>query len=141
MNVQSRYEKYRWKQIFFLITKTSHCRLSVLSMKKIQIHFQELLIDENQFDMYKEFLTVLHIKHEVRKIIQPGNKLTLKKVINDFKYIKSVNVVYFLAKDLDMPVEDFIKSFSRLDVLSIRNVGKKTLQDIIDVFQKYEYYW
>lgn len=110
-------------------------------MKKIQIHFQELLIDENQFDMYKEFLTVLHIKHEVRKIIQPGNKLTLKKVIDDFKYIKSVNVVYFLAKDLNMPVEDFIKSFSRLDVLSIRNVGKKTLQDIIDVFQKYEYYW
>jgi hypothetical protein len=140
MNVQSRYEKYRWKQnILFNNLKPHTVGKVYKTMKTITIIPRELNLSDRESKLYIDILDSLGIKYSVRESKKDPIPVSMYEI--SCKTIGRTSNVLKNWIDLTMSAKEFVESYSRVQFLMRRNSGQVSLMSLVAVLEKYGYKW
>lgn len=140
MNVQSRYEKYRWKQnILFNNLKPHTVGKVYKTMKTITIISKNLNLSDREAELYTDILASLGIKYSIRESKKDPVPVSMYEI--SCKTIGRTSNILKDWIDLTMSAKDFVESYSRLHFLKRRNSGKVSLMNLVAVLEKYGYQW
>ena len=136
MNVQSRYEKYRWKQNILFNNLKPHTEGQVYKTMKQRIIVafptKVILIEDCVFKTIKANVYI-------------GSECSYPCIISLLEHINLTRTINCLCELLDfnmnVSLNEFVQKYTYKDFLQIRNSGRESLSDLKNALTKLGYEW
>lgn len=108
-------------------------------MKKVFIEPKEIIYNDVEFEVIKNFLSTLNIDYRVEDITVKNPTIKLYQILNQLECRTSNCLKVLVNCQLDMTLATFVENYKSKDFLSIRNAGKSSLLDLKQVLLKNGY--
>ena len=109
-------------------------------MATILIKQQAIVVPDENIELYKDFLKLLKVSSSIR--VGDDKKYTINDLINELPCRVSWSIRVFVdPDDYDKDCLYFVSHYSVQDFAKIRNVGKKAINEVIEVLKLHGYEW
>lgn len=109
-------------------------------MATILIKQQAIIVSDENVELYKDFLKLLKVSSSIR--IGDDKKYTINDLINELPCRASWSIRVFVdTDDYDKDCLYFVSHYKMQDFAKMRNVGKKTISEVVEVLKFHGYEW
>lgn len=100
------------------------------------IKIKEQSINAEESKLYKKMLDSLGVIYETEKIKKEQIDVPIYVLFEELD-VRANNALRSVTNDITL--SNFVKQYSKRDILRVRNVGKHTLTLVVEAFRKFGY--
>jgi hypothetical protein len=123
-----------FKELFALL-------FNILNMKKLIIDYTELIADKSTINLIKSVLDSIKIKSTIIDSDENISECTMQILKDKLSNNSAYKLGLFIEFNWDMPISTFVNDYEFNKFKLKPNVGKKTIDEILNVLWSLNYFW